>query len=399
MNISQKFENIMQRKKFDKEDIFFIVQNFYAGKLNENQMSKFLWFVFDNNFTSRQTFNLTNAMMSKGQTLDLSHFNLSVDKHSTGGVSDSTTLIVVPLFALLGFQCYKMSGGALGHTGGTADKMKVFKNINIELPVETAFQIINKTGGCFVSQTLDIAPIDKKIYALRDKIGAVDNVSLIASSIMSKKLAVGCKHIVLDVKYGNGALIKDKQKAKQLAKLMCDIGKFYGREVKYVMGDMREPLGNAIGDYYEVMEVLNLLKNYKPCKLTNHSINLVCQFASQIGLDKKTCKQKCISFLKDGSAYNKLEQIVNLQGGTMPEIVNLKNLQGITILSNKQGVLNQIQTQNLGNFFHKNKNIKGALVLKRLNNKIKKGDGLIKIFAENLSQTQKNQLINMFEIQ
>lgn len=399
MEISNKFSQIMKEKVFGKQDIFFIIENFNLGKISKQQMSEFLFYVYDNGFTEKQTFDLTCAMMSDGKKLDLSDFNLSVDKHSTGGVSDSTTLIVVPLFACLGFSCYKMSGGALGHTGGTADKLKQFKNINIQLDTKTALEITKKYGGCFTMQTQDFAPIDKKIYALRDEIGAVQSIPLIASSIMSKKLVSGASNIVLDVKYGSGALIQDKNGAENLAKLMCEIGKLYGKDVCYVLGDMSQPLGRAIGDKFEVLEVLNLLTEYKNCNLINHSIHLVCQFANKIGLSYKTCYEKCEKLIKDGVVFDKLSHIITAQGGTMPKIEKVENIDGFLISSNKSGTITNIQTDKLGALFHKySSELQGGYMLKVIGDKVDKDEPLIKVFAKQLNESFVKQLFEIYDI-
>lgn len=399
MEISNRFENIINEHKFDSEDIDFVVKNFYCGKLTKEQMSKFLFFVCEHGFNDEQVVNLTKSMMSVGEILDMSNLKFSVDKHSTGGVSDSTTLICVPLFALLGFSCYKMSGGALGHTGGTADKLQIFDGIDIELTSSKAIRLAKEYGGCFSSQTNLIAPIDKKIYALRNEIGAVMSIPLIASSIMSKKLSVGAKNIILDVKYGNGALIADKQQAEILAKLMCKIGKDFDRNTRYILGDMNQPLGNGIGDYYEVMEVLYLLKYYKKCDLTTHSIDIVCSFCDLIGLTYEDCFALCENLIKTGKVYEKLEQIITKQGGKMPKIHDLSKISGIQILAKNDGVVKEIQTARLGKLFHKYKDsVQGAYISKRINDPVKKNECIIKIFADILEEEFIEEIYSIWEI-
>lgn len=393
----RRVDEILANQDFSKQNLEFVVLGYCNGTIDQEYMSKFLLWIYNNGLTETQTIDLTSVMLEQGDTIDTSDVPNSVDKHSTGGVSDSTTLIVVPLFALLGFCSLKMSGGALGHTGGTADKMKVFEGIDISLNSAKAKRIAKTHGGCFCCQTSNLAPIDKKLYALRDKIGAVMSIPLIASSIMSKKLALGAKNIVLDVKYGDGALICDKNQSIILAKLMQKIGESHGRNTKFVLGDMNQPLGNAIGDYYEVMEVCWLLSHFEDSDLIKHSIELVCAFCDVVGLTKDECKQKCYQFLKSGQVFDKLQEIVTVQGGKMPTPVDVKALPCRCVLSNKSGIVKGIKTRQLGTLFHKYEN-SGAYITKRIGQKVEKGESLAKIFGD-FDKDLQAQLASLWEIE
>lgn len=393
---NQKVYQIIKDHDFCKHNLQFVVLGYCDGLIDKECMAQFLHWVCQNGLDQKQTVDLTSIMLSRGKMLDMSDVQNSVDKHSTGGVSDSTTLIVVPLFALLGFCSLKMSGGALGHTGGTADKMTVFDGININLDDKTSKQIAKKYGGCFCCQTDTLAPIDKKIYALRDQIGAVDSIPLIASSIMSKKLAMGAQNIVLDVKYGDGALVCDKNRALELASLMQKIGESYGRNTRFVLGDMSQPLGNAIGDFYEVMEVLWLLCHFKQCDLIDHAINIVCKLSDVIGLSQNQCRAKCLELLQSGKVFEKLEQIVLAQGGTMPVVKDPKNMQGWDVCSKNSGKVVGIKTKQLGLVFHTYKQ-NGAYLQKRIGQDVKCGESLIKVFGD-FDQNLYDQLLTLWEI-
>lgn len=394
---NKRVDEILANQDFSKENLEFVVLGYCNGTVDQEFMSKFLLWIYKNGLTEKQTVDLTTVMLEQGEMIDMSDVQNSVDKHSTGGVSDSTTLIVVPLFALLGFCSLKMSGGALGHTGGTADKMKVFEGINISLDSAQAKKIAKKHGGCFCCQTSTLAPIDKKLYALRDKIGAVMSIPLIASSIMSKKLSLGAKNIVLDVKFGDGALICDQNQSVVLAKLMQSIGESHGRNTKFVLGDMNQPLGNAIGDYYEVMEVCWLLSHFEDNDLIKHSVELVCALCDVVGLTKEECRQKCYDFLKDGKAFDKLQEIITAQGGKIPKLVDIKTLPCWCVLSNQSGTVKGIKTRQLGTLFHNYKN-NGACITKRIGQKVEKGECLAKVFG-NFDENLKTQLESLWEIE
>ena len=260
--------NIINKKRLGqiltKEEINYVVEKYVSGEIPDYQMSALLMAICINDMTDEETFNLTDAMINSGETLDLSGIQGSiVDKHSTGGVGDKTTLILAPIVASCGVKVCKMSGRGLGHTGGTIDKLESINGFNVNLSIEDAIKEVNKVGAVIVSQTGNLVPADKKIYALRDVSGTVESIPLIASSIMSKKIASGASSIVIDLKVGNGALIKNLEDAKHLSDLMIKIGKKYNRKVVCVLTNMDKPLGTSIGNALEVKEALEFLNgNY-----------------------------------------------------------------------------------------------------------------------------------------
>lgn len=380
-----------------QSEIEFAVNSFVSGQTSEKEMTDFLLSVVEHDLNEEETFYLTKVMLKSGQVMDLSDFSDTIDKHSTGGVSDSTTLIVVPLFALFGYTCIKMSGGELGHTGGTADKMKVFHGLENSLTQEKTFEIAKKTGACFITSTADIASADKKIYALRDKINAM-SVGLIASSIMSKKLACGAKNLILDVKYGSGALLKTKRDALTLARLMTKIGNMHGVNTTYILGDMRQPLGQYIGDTLEVFEVLQNLKNAHMTRLLFHSLNIVATALSKkSGLSKEQVFSQAYEFVKNGKVLAKLKEIVSAQGGSF-ELISKKFMPAFVVKAKKNGIISGIQTKQLG-FLDKQlkktaKDYQGFKICVELKQKVALGDILFECFFD---IENKNQIIDKLQ--
>ena len=231
-------------KKLSKDEIIYFIKGVTDGTIPDYQISSMLMAIYLNGMDIEETSQLTMAMTNSGKTLDLSSIKgIKVDKHSTGGVGDTTTLVLAPLTASLGLPVIKMSGRGLGHTGGTLDKLESIPNFNVSLSEEQAFLQVEKNGIALMSQTSDLAPADKSLYALRDVTGTVENISLIASSIMSKKLAAGSDAIVLDVKFGNGAFMKNIDDAEKLATTMIGIGKHLGKNITAFLTNMNEPLG------------------------------------------------------------------------------------------------------------------------------------------------------------
>ncbi len=260
---------------------------------------------------------LTEAMMQSGDVADLSEIDgFTVDKHSTGGVGDKTTLVVAPLAAACGLKVAKMSGRGLGHTGGTVDKLESIRGFQTTLSKDRFTHIVKEHGLCVIAQSGDIAPADKALYALRDVTGTVDNLSLIASSIMSKKLASGAKALVLDVKTGSGAFMKTPEDAAAFAEAMVDIGKRHGRQVTALITDMDRPLGNAVGNALEVREAINTLKGNGPADLTELSIAIVTTMLQMAGHgDANACRNDVVKALESGEALEKLRAMIEAQGG------------------------------------------------------------------------------------
>ena len=260
MDIIQIIENKKNKLELTTEEIQFVIDNYLNDNIKDYQMSSLLMAITINGMSKRETFDLTKSMLNSGEKIDLSKINgVVVDKHSTGGVGDKTTLILAALVASCGVNVAKMSGRGLGHTGGTIDKLESI-GINTETTFEEFVNQVNTIGVAIVGQMGNLVPADKKIYALRDVTATVESIPLIASSIMGKKLASGADKIVIDLKVGNGALIKNIKDAKTLANLMIEIGKNNNKEVVCIISDMNQPLGNSIGNSLEVIESIQVLK-------------------------------------------------------------------------------------------------------------------------------------------
>ncbi len=301
-----------------KAEIDFFIKGYVDGSIPDYQASAFCMAVFYKGMTEEETANLTMAMANSGDMVDLSRFgSLSADKHSTGGVGDKTTLIVAPICASLGCVMAKMSGRGLGHTGGTIDKLESLDGFNTALSPEEFFNQVEKTGIAVVGQTGNLTPADKKLYALRDVTATVDSMPLIASSIMSKKIAAGAKNIVLDVKCGSGAFMKTAEDAEALATEMVKIGKKCHRNTAAVITNMNRPLGNNIGNALEVIEAIEVLKNNGPEDLTSVCLALATQIVSitkNISYEEAETLTK--NALESGAAYNKFIEWINAQGAT-----------------------------------------------------------------------------------
>lgn len=344
--------NIINKKRLGqiltKEEINYVVEKYVSGEIPDYQMSALLMAICINDMTDEETFNLTDAMINSGETLDLSGIQGSiVDKHSTGGVGDKTTLILAPIVASCGVNVCKMSGRGLGHTGGTIDKLESINGFNVNLSIEDAIKEVNKVGAVIVSQTGNLVPADKKIYALRDVSGTVESIPLIASSIMSKKIASGASSIVIDLKVGNGALIKNLEDAKHLSDLMIKIGKKYNRKVVCVLTNMDKPLGTSIGNALEVKEALEFLNGNRNkdleeiiYKLASLMVSLGKNVSEEIAL--KEVKEK----LNNKEALSKFYEIVKNQGGNIDDLKISNRV--FSIKSPYTGFIKKIDTLKLG---------------------------------------------------
>ena len=300
------------------EEIAFFIQGYTKGEIPDYQVSALLMSIYFNGMSDRETLQLTMEMAHSGDMLDLSKIHgVKVDKHSTGGVGDKTSLALTPMVAALGIPVAKMSGRGLGHTGGTIDKLESFAGFSTGISTDQFIDNVNRIGIAIMGQTADLAPADKKLYALRDVTATVDNMSLIASSIMSKKLAAGADAIVLDVKTGSGAFMKELDDAKALAKAMVDIGNGAGRKTIAVVSDMDQPLGRAVGNSLEVIEAINTLKGNGPADFVELVLTLGTQMLMAGGLYDE--EEKALNALKEtitsGSALRKMAEFVKAQGG------------------------------------------------------------------------------------
>lgn len=299
------------------EEIRFVIDGYVKGEIPDYQVSALLMTIVFNGMNARELGTLTLAMAQSGNMVDLSNIDgITVDKHSTGGVGDKTTLIIAPLVAACGGKVAKMSGRGLGHTGGTIDKMESIPNLKVSLEKDAFINQVNKIGLAVIGQSEGLAPADKKLYALRDVTGTVDSIPLIASSVMSKKLASGAQAILLDVKVGSGAFMKNIEDARELAKAMVDIGKGNGRSIKAILTDMDRPLGHAIGNALEIREVIDTLKGHGPEDLTHECIIMAAHMLVLSHMcDYETALNRVQQALDSGVALERLRLMVDAQGG------------------------------------------------------------------------------------
>lgn len=396
--IENIIEKIQTKQQVGQQLIDRLINAYTLGKISDEQFLPVVKAIYDNGLSDEDLFYLTNAMMNSGEVLDLSCLGKVVDKHSTGGVSDTTTLILVPVCACLGVTMFKMSGRALGFTGGTCDKLECFAGYKTDIEIEKAINLAKQNGGCMITSSMQLAPADKKIYALRDKTGLVDNISLIASSIMSKKLASGANTIVLDVKYGNGAFMPTLRQAKLLAQKMEAIGKLSGKKIKSVFGKMDEPLGYNIGPRLETLEAIEVL-NGKKGLLYNDSVKLaswcVALYKDISYLHAKLLVKKVI---KNGKALEKLKQLVKSQGGSLELFSQKLPAPTLKVFSQKNGKFYFTNTKLLGQIvadlthecgveFSK-QNFVGVKTMFKNKATTKKGDCLFEIYCSSLEQAK-----------
>jgi len=351
--------DLIQRKRDGEElapdEIEFLVEGYTSGDIPDYQMSAFLMAVFYTGMSDREVTRLTECMLRSGDLVDLSSVpGVKVDKHSTGGVGDKTSLIVAPLAAAAGVVVPMMSGRALGYTGGTLDKLESIPGFRTNLSTDEFRKQLTEQGLCFIGQTERLAPADGKLYALRDVSGSVESIPLIASSIMSKKLAEGVDALVLDVKVGNGAFLKKQVDARRLAQMMVSIGRPRDKKVQALITDMSQPLGYAVGNALEVMEASQTLQNAGPTDLTRLSIELA---ARMIYLGKKAgtleeARRTAEQLLVDGSGYQKFKDVVAAQGGNPQALDKFELLPNATgmreITSPRGGYVSLIDAEDIG---------------------------------------------------
>lgn len=351
--------DLIEKKKrgmeLSKEEIEYIVYGYTDGSIPDYQMASFLMAVWFKGMNKEETYHLTMAMMNSGEVLDLSQINgVKVDKHSTGGVGDKTTLILGPIVASLGIPVAKLSGRGLGHTGGTIDKLESIPGFNTSVETETFIEQVNDINIAVAGQTSNLAPADKIIYALRDVTATVDNISLIASSIMSKKLASGAEAIVLDVKCGSGAFMKNEEDAIALAKEMVDIGKSAGKKMVALVTDMDEPLGRYVGNSLEVYEAVLCLMGQGDKRLMDISKALAAHMVVKANenISYKEAYTQVEKALESGAALKKMVEFVSRQGGDVGYIINPELLpKGKIVMeykANANGYVKAIQTELVG---------------------------------------------------
>ena len=347
MNIIDIITKKRLGKILSEEEISYVIENYLNGNIKDYQMSSLLMAILLKGMTDREIINLTDNMLNSGERLDLSMLGEVVDKHSTGGVGDKTTLIIAPLVAACGVNVLKMSGRGLGHTGGTIDKLESIPGFNVSISFDECFRQVSDIGLAVVSQTANLVPADKKIYALRDVTGTVESLPLIASSIMSKKIASGAKKLVIDVKVGTGALIKNIKDAIKLSELMKTIGNSYGIEVVCVITNMDIPLGRNIGNALEVEEAMMLLQNKVKGNLYDVCIELASQMV-RLGLNITygDAKVKVIENLENGNAYKKFVEFVEYQNGDSSKLPS--SLNKYEVRSTKSGYISNLDALSLG---------------------------------------------------
>ena len=409
MRIYDIIEKKRDGHKLTKEEIDFFVKEYTKENIEDYQASALLMAIFINGMDEEETVNLTESMAKSGDMLDLSAIDgITADKHSTGGVGDKTSLIVAPICASLGIKMAKMSGRGLGHTGGTIDKLESIKGFNVSLETKDFFKQVNEIGVSIIGQTGNLAPADKKIYALRDVTATVDNISLIASSIMSKKIAAGAKNIVLDVKCGSGAFMKDEQSATELAEMMVKIGKKCGRNMAAVITNMDIPLGSNVGNALEIAEVLKILENKGDAQLRELCLVLSATILSiSYDWDYDDAYKKAEQTLIDGSAMKKFKEFVGAQSGCTEMFVLPKAKMSLEIKAIQDGYIQSIDSRIVGESAvllgagreKKTDTIDygaGIVLYKKTCDKVSVGDTIAILYAENDERLKNGErLFNM----
>ena len=337
------------------EEIRYLINGYTTGEIPDYQMSAYLMATFFSGMTDRELSSFTEVMMASGAILDLSDIpGVKVDKHSTGGVGDKTSLICAPIAAAAGVIVPMISGRGLGHTGGTLDKLESIPGFRTDLTIDQFRAMLTQHGMAFMGQSDEVAPADKRLYALRDVTGTVESISLIASSIMSKKMAEGCDALVLDVKVGDGAFMKKQVEARRLAQAMVGIGRRLDKKVQALITDMNQPLGFAVGNAVEVMEVSQTLQKAGPADLTRISLELAARmiFLAKVTPTLDDARKLAEDKLMDGSAYKKFKQVVQAQGGNPQALDRFELLPNATgmreILSPRSGFVSAIMAEDIG---------------------------------------------------
>lgn len=413
--------DIIHKKKIGgtltKEEIDFAVKGYTEGEIPDYQMSALLMAVYFKGMNKKEIADLTQAYVHSGDTIDLSEIKgIKVDKHSTGGVGDKVSLVVIPLVASVGIPVAKMSGRGLGHTGGTVDKLEAIEGFKIELSREEFIANVNKYKMAIAGQSANLTPADKKIYALRDVTATVDSIPLIAASVMSKKIAAGAESIVLDVKVGSGAFMKSLAEARELAATMVEIGKALNRSTVAVITDMNQPLGHEIGNANEVKEAIEVLKGTGPEDLTVVALTIASHMAVLGGAfaDFDTAYSELNVRIKSGEAIEKLKQLVEIQGGNSQLIENPDQLpqaaKHIEIKAAGGGYVTAIEAESIGitamllGAGRKTKEDKidysaGITLLKKIGDRVSAGDSLCVLHTNSADHQEAETLAkNAFSI-
>lgn len=407
MNISSIINKKENNIELRFEEIKYVVDNYLSGVIDDKNMTLFLKAVKMNEMSFKEIYSLTNIMLNSGEILDLSSINgIIVDKHSSGGVGDKTSLVVLPIVASTGVKIAKMSGRSLGFTGGTIDKLESIPGFKTTIPNDRFIKQVNDINIALVSQSGNLVPADKKIYALRDVTDTTDSISLIASSIMSKKLASGSDKIVLDVKVGEGAFMKDIKKARELTKIMVDIGNNYGKETIGLLTNMNYPLGKTIGNSLEVLEAIETLENNGEENFTKLCLSIS---AYMVSLGKNISIKEALKEVEENyynkKALNKFYEFVKAQDGDISGIKVCNNK--IDIYSDKEGYITNINALELANLCNelgagrkkKEDSINhevGIRINKTINEYIKKDELLLTVYTN--KKIDENEYKNAFKI-
>lgn len=417
MRMVDLIEKTKHKIELSEEEIHYIIQGMVNGDIPDYQMSAWMMAICFNGLTNNETAILTKEMMFSGEVIDLSEIEgIKADKHSTGGVGDKTSLVLGPMLAACGLKIAKMSGRGLGHTGGTLDKLESIPGYNINRNQKDFISQVNKCNLSIIGQSDQLVPADKMMYALRDVTATIDCIPLIASSIMSKKLAAGSDMILLDVKYGDGAFMKTKEDARVLASVMCDIGNNLNKMTKAVLSDMNQPLGNAIGNILEVKEAIDTLLGNGPkdllelCILSGVEMLLMANKAK----NKEEARLMLEKTIEDHSAFNKLKEMVAYQGGKVeyidhPELFDTANFI-IPLYSKQSGYVHDLKAYTLGivsmklggGRMKKEDPIDysvGLVLNKKIGDYVKEGDVLLNIHAHSSVPLELiNELYNAYTI-
>ncbi|MBA2870058.1 pyrimidine-nucleoside phosphorylase [Anoxybacillus calidus] len=398
-----------------KEEIQFIIEGYTKGDIPDYQMSAFAMAVFFRGMTEEETAALTMAMVHSGDMIDLSNIEgIKVDKHSTGGVGDTTTLVLGPLVASVGVPVAKMSGRGLGHTGGTIDKLESVPGFHVEIDNDEFIRLVNQNKIAVIGQTGNLTPADKKLYALRDVTATVNSIPLIASSIMSKKIAAGADAIVLDVKTGAGAFMKDLEGAKQLATAMVEIGKRVGRKTMAIISDMSQPLGFAIGNALEVKEAIDTLKGEGPKDLEELCLTLGSHmvYLAEKAASLEEARAMLEQAMKDGSALETFKTFLSAQGGDASVVDDPSKLPQakyqFELEAKEDGYVSEIVADEIGTAAMllgagratKESTIDlavGLVLRKKIGDEVKKGDSLVTIYSntENIEEVKQKLYENI----
>ncbi len=404
MNILEIIEKKRDKKELTNEEIKYFVEAYVNEQIADYQAAALVMAIFLNGMSKQETTNLTLAMAHSGEILNLKSLNkIIVDKHSTGGVGDKVSICLLPLVSSLGVPVAKMSGRGLGFTGGTVDKLESIPGYKTNIDINSFIKNVENIGISMISQTLNLAPADKKLYALRDSISCVESIPLIASSIMSKKIASGAEKIVLDVTVGSGAFMKNIKQAEELAKEMIEIGKLANRETVCVLTNMDEPLGNAVGNNLEVIEAINFLKGNMSEDLKEVVLELGAHMVKLAGLgdDLEENKNKLLVNIKNGKGYNKLLELVKNQGGDITYLENVNKFEKAKyiepIIAQNDGFIQEINAENIGKVacelgsgrMRKEDGIDysvGIILNKKVSNKVQSGETIGYIYANDLQK-------------